>query len=98
MADSFGVEPFPGFGLVRRRMHRAGALLRTRARFANGAEFRPVAAGPLHPAHRAMMLAVSAATGRQIRFRAGAEGGSDGRPTEKNRQRKCNRAAHGYTL
>jgi hypothetical protein len=94
MRDNFGVKQFFGFRLKRRRTNRAGAYREAGAFFGDGTESRPVAAEGLHPAHHTVMLAVPAAAWGKIGVRIGCKDGRYEHPTEDQRKRKCDRAAH----
>src|SRR5271157_804948 len=94
MAGDFGVEPFPGFQLVRWSSWRVSACRAARAAPGDGGEALPVARAVPPPAHPAVTLAVLSATSGKIRLGIGAKDGRDRHPAEKHHQRKCDRAAH----
>ena len=95
MANIFGVELLRGSWIVGWRINRTGASREARAPFRDGCEALSVAAQPLHDAHHAVMLAVPAAAGGEIRVGIGAKEGRHQHPAEDDRERKCDYAAHG---
>jgi hypothetical protein len=91
--DGLVIERGGSFWLEGWGMSRAGADRAIRTLLQNGRKALLVA-GPLpHPA-RAMMLAVSAAAGREIRLGVLGDERRNQCPTEEHHQRNCDGVAH----
>jgi len=95
-----GMEGIPvlkgngGFLLVSRGMRRAGASRAARALFRDGSKTLLLAVALPHPAHHAMMPAVSATAGGQIGVVSGSGERRNQRPIEEHQQRDGEGAAH----
>lgn len=84
VADYLGEELFPVFRLEARRMNCTGAGRKTGAFLRDGREAFLVGAELAHHFHRAMMLAISAATCGQIRFGVRVKHRRDQREAEQH--------------
>ena len=94
--DNPGIKRGCGLRLVCWGINRAGARWAAGALFGDSRKALLIAgplSRPVHPA-RAVMLAVSAAAGREIRFGIGGGERRNQRPTEEQHQRNCDGAAH----
>lgn len=98
MEDDFGVEARSCFGNEFWSMNSSGALRQAGAFLMNRSKAECFAAGLLHAAHHAVMLAVSSAAGREIRLGIRGKQRRNHHPDEEHQHRVCDRAAHGIAV